>query len=54
MSAAATMKWKEVCGSPLLKISDGQGRDTEIFLLDFIVPAPLHLFLGLNEIINIM
>ena len=53
-SAAATMRWKGVCVAPLLDIIDSQGRHFDSCLLDIIVPAPLHLFLGANEIINFM
>ena len=53
-SAAATMKWKGVCGSPLLEINKNQGRGSDLSLLDLIVPGPLHLFLSVNEIINFL
>ena len=52
MSAAETMKWKGVCSSPLLPISEEQGRGKAMRILDVIVPGPLHLFLSFNEIVN--
>ena len=54
MSAANTMKWKGVCASPLLPISEDHGCGYDTQLLDVIVPGPLHLFLSFNEIVNFL
>ena len=51
-TAAATRKWKSVCGSPLLSMS--QGRLYTDFILKMLVPGPLHLFLSWNEIVNFL
>ena len=51
-SAEGTRKWDSVCGSPLLTLT--AGRKYTDYLLDLIVPGPLHLFLSLNEIINFL
>ena len=53
-SAAATMRWKGVCGEPLLEISEAEGRGPDVWLLILIVPAPLHLYLSYNELINFL
>ena len=52
ISAAGTKKWRSVCGTPLLQMTEG--RQYEDLVLSLIVPGPLHLFLSFNEIINFM
>ena len=49
-SAAATRKWKSVCGQPLLSLT--QGRNDTDLILQLVVPGPLHVYLGFNEIVN--
>ena len=52
LSAVTTSKWRSVCGSPLLSIT--QGRNYSDFILSLLGPGPLHLFLSFNEIINFL
>ena len=47
--AAQTKKWKSVTG-PVLVMGQGDKQDT--FILDKVVPGPLHLYLSVNEMIN--
>jgi hypothetical protein len=49
-SAAATSRWKSVCGEPLLAMT--QGRSPATLILHIIVPGPLHLYLAVNEVFN--
>ena len=47
--AAQTKKWKSVTGPVLVM---GQGDKQATFILDKVVPGPLHLYLSVNEMIK--
>ena len=49
-SAAATRKWKSVCGKPLIPLA--QGRKESDLILMLVIPGPLHIYLSFNEIVN--
>ena len=51
-SASGTSKWKSVCATPLISMTEG--RRYEDFLMNLLVPGPLHLYLSLNKIINFL
>ena len=49
-SAAATRKWKSVCGKPLMPLAHGRYK-TDL-ILKLVIPGPLHIYLSFNEIVN--